>query len=80
MIAMRGPLLHTVIVELLARNPGGLTDKEIYDKLKERYGELSFNQLLKILMKLEINGIVRVTYYQKGKRRVELIGLSKPRL
>lgn len=70
---MRAPLLHTIIVEILARNPGGLTDQELYERLKERYKELSLNQLLKTLLKLEINGIVRVTYYHKGKRKIELI-------
>lgn len=80
MTIMRGNLLHTVIVDLLSRSPGGLTDKEIYDKIREQYGEVSLSQLLKTLMKLEINGIVRVTYYQKDKWRVELINSSKPRL
>ncbi len=69
---MRTPL-HTAIVELLARNPCGLTDKEIYERLREQYGEPSFNQLMKTLLKLEINGIVRVTRYQKETMKVELL-------
>ena len=69
---MRTPL-HTAIVELLAKNSSGLTDVEIYEKLREQYEELSFNQLMKILLKLEINGIVRVTRYQKDTLKVELL-------
>ncbi|MBS7612261.1 transcriptional repressor [Candidatus Bathyarchaeota archaeon] len=69
---MRTPI-HTAIVELLAKNPSGLTDKEIYVKLREQYEELSFNQLMRILLKLEINGIVRVTRYQKETMKVELL-------
>lgn len=69
---MRTPI-HTAIVELLAKNPSGLTDREIYEELKEQYEELSFNQLMKILLKLEINGIVRVTRYQKETMKVELL-------
>lgn len=69
---MRIPL-STAIVELLTKNPGGLTDREIYEKLKEQYEELSFNQLMKTLLKLEINGIVRVTRYQKDTLKVELL-------
>ncbi|MEM2240395.1 MAG: hypothetical protein QXL27_08890 [Candidatus Bathyarchaeia archaeon] len=69
---MRIPL-HTAVVELLIKNPGGLTDKEIFEKLKEQYEELSFNQLMKILLKLEVNGIVRVTRYQKDTMKVELL-------
>jgi len=69
---MRTPL-HTAIVELLAKNSSGLTDVEIYEKLREQYEELNFNQLMKILLKLEINGIVRVTRYQKDTLKVELL-------
>ncbi len=69
---MRTPL-HTAIVELLAKNPSGLTDVEIYERLREQYEELNFNQLMKILLKLEINGIVRVTRYQKDTLKVELL-------
>lgn len=69
---MRTPV-HTAIVELLAKNPSGLTDREIYEELREQYEELSFNQLMKILLKLEINGIVRVTRYQKETMKVELL-------
>ncbi|MEM3547133.1 MAG: hypothetical protein QXU47_07220 [Candidatus Bathyarchaeia archaeon] len=69
---MRIPL-HTAVVELLIKNPGGLTDKELFEKLKEQYEELSFNQLMKILLKLEVNGIVRVTRYQKDTMKVELL-------
>ncbi|MEM2848991.1 MAG: transcriptional repressor [Candidatus Bathyarchaeia archaeon] len=69
---MRTPI-HTAIVELLAKNPSGLTDREIYEELREQYEELSFNQLMKILLKLEINGIVRVTRYQKETMKVELL-------
>lgn len=69
---MRTPI-HTAIVELLAKNPSGLTDREIYEKLREQYEELSFNQLMKTLLKLEINGIVRVTRYQKETMKVELL-------
>lgn len=65
--------MHTAVVELLIKNPGGLTDKELFEKLKEQYEELSFNQLMKILLKLEVNGIVRVTRYQKDTMKVELL-------
>lgn len=69
---MRIPL-HTAVVELLAKNPGGLTDREIFEKLKEQYEELNFNHLMKTLLKLEVNGVVRVTRYQKDTMKVELL-------
>jgi len=42
--------------------------------LKDSYGDLSFRELNKALLRLEVQGLVRVTRLMKGKRRVELVG------
>jgi len=65
--------LSTTIVEILERK-GPLTDVELYNLLKETYGDVGFGNLNKTLMKLEIEGRVYVSALTKGKRRVELIG------
>ena len=65
-------LLHTTIVEILERK-GPLTDVELYELIKETHGASGFADLNKTLMRLEIQGKVRVSALTKGKRRVELI-------
>ncbi len=64
--------LNLAVVEVLQRK-GALTDTDLLDEVKESYGEVSFRELNNALLKLELNGILRVTRLMKGKRRVELI-------
>ncbi len=63
--------LSTAIVELLQRK-GPSTDMELYDMIKETYGDLGFSDLNKELMRLEIEGAIHVSSLTRGKRRVEL--------
>jgi len=64
--------LSTTIVEILERK-GPITDVELYDLLKETYGDVGFGNLNKTLLQMEIEGKVYVSALTKGKRRVELI-------
>ena len=43
-------------------------------ELNSNFGETSFRELNRELMKLELAGILRVSRLTKGKRLVELIG------
>ena len=63
--------LNLAVVEVLHRK-GALADDDLLDEVKDVYGELSFRELNSALLKLELNGILRVTRLMKGKRRVEL--------
>ena len=63
--------LQLVVLDLIGRK-GPLTDDELLRELKNEKEELSFRELNRILMKLEVNGRVRVSRQMKGKRRVEL--------
>lgn len=69
--------LNLAVVEVLQRR-GPLADTDLLDEVKESYGELSFRELNKVLLKLELNGIVWVTRLMKGKRRVELVAARQP--
>ena len=69
--------LNLAIVEVLQRK-GPLTDGDLLDQVKESYGEISFRELNSILLKLEINGVLRVSRLMKGKRRVELVEPRQP--
>lgn len=65
--------LHTTIVELLEKKHGVLTDGELYKALKASPDELSLRTLNKALMKLEVDGIIRVFELTKNKKRIELV-------
>lgn len=64
--------LYTTIVEILEKK-GPLTDVELYDLLKENYGDVGFGDVNKTLMIMEIEGRVYVSSLTRGKRRVELV-------
>jgi len=68
------PLKLTVVETLEKKGP--TTDTDLYKELKESLGDLSFRELNRVLMKLELTGIVRVSRLARGKRRVELVGRS----
>jgi len=63
--------LHTSIVEMLQKK-GALTDMIIFKELKGVYKELGIKDFNNTLMKLEVEGLVHVSYLTKTKRRVEL--------
>ena len=63
--------LHTMVMEALNRKKS-MTDTELFEFLKSRNETLSFKELNKVLMKLEICGSIMVASLTKGKRQVEL--------
>jgi len=64
--------LRTVVIELLQRK-GATTDAELHNMVKEVHGDLGFNMLNKALMRLEIEGLIKVSALTRGKRRIELV-------
>ena len=64
------------IVEVLEKK-GPMTDIDLLKDLRSNFGEVSFRELNRELMKLELAGILRVSRLAKGKRQVELTG-KKP--
>jgi hypothetical protein len=61
------------IVEVLERK-GGMTDVALLKELEDNFGEVSFRELNRDLMVLEMQGVLRVSRLMKGKRQVELTG------
>jgi hypothetical protein len=61
------------IVEILDKK-GPMTDIDLLKQLKSDLGDVSFRELNRELMKLELAGILRVSRLTKGKRQVELLG------
>jgi DNA-binding PadR family transcriptional regulator len=65
--------LQLSVLDVISRK-GPLTDDELLREIRNGKEDLSFRELNGILMKLEVNGVVRVSRQMKGKRRVELVG------
>ncbi len=61
------------IVEYLEKK-GPVSDVDLQKEMKASFGDVSFRELNRNLMKLELAGILRVTRLMKGKRQVELTG------
>jgi Fe2+ or Zn2+ uptake regulation protein len=66
------PLRNQILVVLIRRQ-GVILEDELFTILKKDYPELSYPQLNKSLMNLEINGIIHVSQITKSKRKVEII-------
>ncbi len=64
--------LHTLVIELLQKKQKMQTDADLFQALQEVYSDLSMSELNKTLMKLEVDGVLRVYGLTKSKRRVEL--------
>lgn len=64
--------LQLFVLDLITRK-GPLTDDELLREIHTGKEDLSFRELNGILMKLEVNGLVRVSRQMKGKRRVEIV-------
>jgi transcription initiation factor IIE alpha subunit len=63
--------LQQFVLEVVGRK-GPLTDDELLRELNNAKEDLSFRELNRILLKLEITGLIRVSRQMKGKRRVEI--------
>jgi len=67
--------VHLAVVEILEKKDAS-TDIDLLHDIKDNFGEISLRELNRVLMKLEISGIIRVSRLMKGKRRVELVAAS----
>ncbi|MEM2309551.1 MAG: hypothetical protein QXV71_03520 [Candidatus Bathyarchaeia archaeon] len=65
--------LQMAIVEILEKK-GSLTDVDLLESLRavSQFKDLSFNELNKILMRMEIAGLIYVSSFTKGRRLVQL--------
>ncbi len=64
-------LIPAKIVETLERN-GALKFDELYKIVKKSNSEFTERDLNTLLMKMEIQGLVKVYRIPRGKRRIEL--------
>jgi len=67
--------LSLIIVEILKKK-GSLTDVDLLEALRSSsplYRDLSFNELNKTLMRMELSGLVSVSSLTRGRRLVQLV-------
>ncbi len=68
---MQWKLLPSAIVDQLKRN-GALKFEELHKRTKKSFNGLSENELETMLMKMEIQGLIKVYRLPRGKKRIEL--------
>ena len=65
--------LHTLLVEILESNKGSLIDSQLFKQLKKLSGGLDDRLFNKVLMRLELEGLIHVFTLTKNRRRIELV-------
>ena len=65
--------MSLTIVEILEKK-GSMSDVDLEKEVKSNFGEGSFRELNRELMKLELAGVLWVSRLMRGKRLVELRG------
>jgi len=64
--------IYSAILDVL-RKKGAVNDTDLYEMLKESFEDLGFSELNRILMSMEVRGLIMVSSLTRGKRRVELV-------
>jgi Fe2+ or Zn2+ uptake regulation protein len=67
-----GPRPMQLLVLDVIERKGPMTDDELLREIRNGKEDISFREMNRILLKLEVTGVVRVSRQMKGKRRVEL--------
>jgi len=68
--------LRTIVFEKI-KQYGNITDQELINALSKDNINTLENDLNKILLDLEIYGLIRVTWITKDKKRIEIVNLNK---
>lgn len=70
-MAWKTKSICSLVVEALRKN-GRMTDDKLLDYVKASIQDVSMTELNKALMTLEMNGLIYVASYMRGRRLVEL--------
>jgi len=65
-------LIPSTVVEALGRS-GAMEFDDLLKQVQKYQKNINENEFGKLLMDMEIQGLVRVTKMAKGKRRIELV-------
>lgn len=62
----------SVVLEILKKKKA-VKDTDLYEMLRETFGDFGFGEFNKLLMSMEIRGLILVSSLVRGKRRIELV-------
>ena len=68
--------MRTIVFEKI-KQYGNITDQELINALSKDNVNTLENDLNKILLDLEIYGLIHVTWITKDKKRIEIVNLNK---
>ena len=68
---MSSKLIPSTVIEALGRSGAQEVD-ELFNKVQKYQSDLNQIDFVRILMTMELQGLVRVTKMAKGKKRIEL--------
>jgi Fe2+ or Zn2+ uptake regulation protein len=64
--------LPTSIIETLKRT-GPCTDEELLRNIRKDYDDISDATLNRVLLQLEVRGLIRVATIAKGRKKIEIV-------
>jgi arginine repressor len=68
--------LRNLILEKI-RETNTLTDSDLMNNLEKEGVQITESDVNKILLDLEIFGLIRVNWVSKDKRRIEIVSMSR---
>lgn len=72
---MKYPLRNLILEKI--RETNTLTDSELMNNLEKEGIQITESDVNKILLDLEIFGLIRVNWVSKDKRRIEIVSVSR---
>jgi len=74
-LKLKYPLRNLILEKIKETNT--LTDSDLMNNLEKEGIQITESDVNKILLDLEIFGLIRVNWVSKDKRRIEVVSVSK---
>jgi len=74
-LKLKYPLRNLILEKI--RETNTLTDSDLMNNLEKEGIQITESDVNKILLDLEIFGLIRVNWVSKDKRRIEIVSVSK---
>ena len=74
-LKLKYPLRNLILEKI--RETNTLTDSDLMNNLEKEGIQITNSEVNKILLDLEIFGLIRVNWVSKDKRRIEIVSMSR---
>ncbi len=74
-LKLKYPLRNLILEKI--RETNTLTDSDLMNNLEKEGIQITESDVNKILLDLEIFGLIRVNWVSKDKRRIEIVSMSR---